>query len=682
MKGGIEKKMEITKTLKRICGISALSMALAAGVSFSSGGGIPAVYAEQFTDTADHWASEYIERAVDYGFVNGYTDGSFHPDDPITRAEFTKIVNSVLENNLADDIEFEDVSEDDWFFEDVRKGVAAGFISGYSPTSFGPGNQITRQEAAVMLSRIVPASGEEATLKVFGDYEDVASWAETAFSKMVGKGYIGGSTNGNLEPASNLTRAQAAKLLVDIYENENIVSKNQTVVQSDVTLKDTIYTNQISVGEKVGDGTVTVRNCTILGTLNVEGGGTDDSDGGVRIIDSRVANANIHRNDGAVQIFAEGETTVVNSMVTDEACLQEKELKEDGDFGKGFCNISVGRAAYTSLIGDFDSVVIGAAKVDLMLEEGTIDQLSAEIVATKTNVGLSIDSVINNADIRAEGLVFEGEGTIKQLNARANGITYEMAPDNITVASNVKEPPKQAFVDRITPLLSSLSIRYLGGAADSAYTNLPVSSSEFYYYIPSGATDLTLNFRSVTDEEADGYVPEPEYSVRYAGTSQQINDENGLMSSVISVGSGTEPEEITVTISSGNREYGKKTYTINLRRVDPSFESVYAGTRDVTDYLYTNRSDSEADPYDAPDSSADVTVNLAEQDDPDFVSYSVYKVTGSGEEELAAEDISGGNTVTLDSGATYRIVTKIRCYSDSFAGCKTVEGAVRYLTLN
>ena len=102
--------MEIVKILKRTCGTAVLSLALAAGVSFSCGNGIPAVYAAQFTDTADHWAAEYIERAVDYGFVNGYSDGTFRPDDPITRAEFTKIVNSVLENDLMDDINFEAVS--------------------------------------------------------------------------------------------------------------------------------------------------------------------------------------------------------------------------------------------------------------------------------------------------------------------------------------------------------------------------------------------------------------------------------------------------------------------------------------------------------------------------------------------------------------------------------------------
>ena len=48
-----------------------------------------------------------------------------------------------------------------------------------------------------MLSRVVPASGEEVTIKVFGDYEDVASWAETAFRKNGGKG----STSGDLQPA-------------------------------------------------------------------------------------------------------------------------------------------------------------------------------------------------------------------------------------------------------------------------------------------------------------------------------------------------------------------------------------------------------------------------------------------------------------------------------------------------
>ena len=330
------------------------------------------------------------------------------------------------------DIAFTDVQQKDWFYDDIRKGVAAAFISGYSASEFGPANKITRQEAAVMLSRIVPAYGKNVTLKVFGDYESIDFWAEDACSKIVGKGYLGGYDDGDLHPADKLTRAQAAKLLVDVYENENIVSKNQTVIQSGVKLEDTIYTNRISVGEKVGDGKVDINNCVILGTLNIEGGGNDDTDGSVRILNSRVANARIHRNSAAVLVQAYGESTIVNSDVTDEACLEERSLKGSGDFGKGFVNVSVGRAAYTSLIGDFDSVAISDPKVDLMIEEGTIDRLSADAAATKTNVSISINASVNTADIRAEGLAFEGDGTIKQLNAKADSITYETEPESVT----------------------------------------------------------------------------------------------------------------------------------------------------------------------------------------------------------------------------------------------------------
>ena len=58
---------------------------------------------------------------------------------------------------------------------------------------------------------------------------------------------------------------------------------------------------------------------------------------------------------------------------------------------------------------------------------------------------MSINAVINNADIRAEGLVFEGEGTVKHLNARANGITYETEPekyyDGIKCKKNLRNRP-------------------------------------------------------------------------------------------------------------------------------------------------------------------------------------------------------------------------------------------------
>ena len=133
----------------------------------------------------------------------------------------------------------------------------------------------------------------------------------------------------------------------------------------------------------------------------------------MRIRDSRVSSAEIHRNSGNVLVQAEGETTVVRSEASDEAFLREKNLDSSGDFGQGFVSVSAGRAAYTSLAGDFDRVEISAPKVDLMIEEGTVNQLTADSYATKTNILLSSAATINTADIRAEELVFEGEGRMR-----------------------------------------------------------------------------------------------------------------------------------------------------------------------------------------------------------------------------------------------------------------------------
>lgn len=637
------------------------------------------VYAASFDDISGHWAEPYIEKAIDYGFVNGYEDGTFKPDAPITRAEFTTMFNAALENRATADIDFTDVTEDDWFYDDISKGVAASFITGYSDTEFAPGKNITRQEAAVMISRIVPSAGENATLKVFGDYEDVAFWAEDACSRIVAKGYIGGYDDGNLHPGDNLTRAQAAKLMTDIIESENIVSRNQTVVLPGVTLKDTIYTNQISVGEDVGDGDTLIDNCVILGTLNVEGGGNGD-DGQVTIRDSRVSHALIHRNSAEVSVRAEGETTVINAEITDEPYLSEGKLENSGDFGQGFVNVSAGRAAYASLTGDFDSVTIAGSKVDLALESGMIKNLSAESYATKTNIVLAAGTSVDTADIRAEGLVFEGEGKIRQLNANANAITYETVPDNITVAAGVTEEPKQVFIERITPLLKSLAVRFFDDSGEASYTNLPVSSSVFNYYLPAEATVLTLNFRAVDNAAAEGYVEDPVYTVRYEGTSQHVDTQGGTAVCEIPVDAGTGRETITVSVGSSNRDYGTKNYTITLHRISGDIAGVWNGAADISAYLSGSRSGAEANPYVTGSSSTAVTVNLEELQNADFVSYSVYQLTESGS-QIVAEDISGGNTVTLDAGFTYRITAKCRCYSDSYAGCRTIEGETVYLSL-
>ncbi len=680
--------MGIIKLLRKR-GIAAVSAAaLAAASLFVPGAanfagltvGPIETYAASLKDVSGHWAQSYVEKAVKYEIASGYSDRTFKPDAQITRAEFTKMVNAVLGNTSAADVSFKDIDSSAWYYDEIRKGVAAAFITGDSLETFAPERGITRQEAVVILSRIVPTGEHSSEIDTFKDHSTVASWATNAFMKITAKGYISGYDDGGLHPGDGLTRAQAAKIMVDIYEKENIVRQNQTVILPEVTLNDTIYANQITVGSGVGDGRTTVENCVVLGMLNVQGGGYDN--GGVFLSNSRVANAKINRSDAPVRIVAEGESTVVNSVVTDEVLLEEGDLENSGDFGRGFVSVAANRAAYLSLIGNFETVDIREAKVDVIFEEGTISNLIAEEDADRTNVTVTGRAAIDTASVYSENLMFEGDGNIEKLYVYADGVTYETEPGSITTAEEVVTPPKQVTVQRDTPLLETLAIRHVGRTSEeSAYTILPVSSSDFYYYIPSEATELTVSFRAVTTEGQAGYAENPTYAVHCGNAQQQVDVSGGMPYADISVEEGTAEKRITVTVGSEKRGYSDKTYTIHLIRIAPGIRDICHENRIISDYLEQSSAASSANPYMVSADSAAIAVNLEEIANPDFVNYDIYRMTESGA-ELVSEGISGGNSVDLEVGYTYWIITEYRSYSDSLAGCRALRGETAYLTLS
>lgn len=427
----------------RILPAMAMTVMLLSGQAFLPGGHTTqtAHAAVTLTDISGHWAKSYIEKAVETGIVSGYGDGTFRPDNPITRAEFTKMVNSTLGVSRVADLDFYDVSQEQWFYPEICKGVAAAYINGNGDGSFSPDNPVTRQESAVMLSRIVPAYAVNGRLENYSDNGEIASWARPAFNKMAGRTYLGSYSDGLLHPADPLTRAQAAKILTEVMQKENIIRQNQTVVASAVTLSNTIYTGQISVGEKVGEGITTFTNCTILGTLNVQSGGSGEN--GVTLLNTRVASAKVHKEDTEVRLLAQGETNVVSTVVSDLALLEESALLQNGEFGKGFRNVTLARGAVLSLIGDFETVTASGAKTDVILKQGMISTLNVLQTSGRSVVHLDPDTAVDTLNIRADGTQITGSGTVHLLHAFANGIVYETEPESIVTDPSVIEPPYQ-----------------------------------------------------------------------------------------------------------------------------------------------------------------------------------------------------------------------------------------------
>lgn len=107
-----------------------------------------------FADTQGHWASLEIATAVKGGLFEGYPDGTFRPDAPVTRAEMTVVLARMLETSLEGrGADFSDLPADHWAYHEIVALAQMGILNGYSDGSFRPDASITRGESAAIVGR-------------------------------------------------------------------------------------------------------------------------------------------------------------------------------------------------------------------------------------------------------------------------------------------------------------------------------------------------------------------------------------------------------------------------------------------------------------------------------------------------------------------------------------------------
>lgn len=135
-----------------------------------------------FSDvSADKWYNNAVSTLCHMGVLGGYSDGTFRPNAPITRAEFAKIAVSFSQaNGSAVYSYFTDVKTTDWFAPYVTTAKDSGLIEGYSDGSFKPENRITRAEACAIVNRVLGRKPSKSHMKISGriDWPDctTADW--------------------------------------------------------------------------------------------------------------------------------------------------------------------------------------------------------------------------------------------------------------------------------------------------------------------------------------------------------------------------------------------------------------------------------------------------------------------------------------------------------------------------
>lgn len=169
-----------------------------------------------FTDVTDtHWAKEYIEKAVEMGIVSGYENGEFKPDKEMTRAEFATILwNIAGKPDTNAQVKFSDVSENDWFYKQIAWANSEGYISGVGDNEFSPNTNITREQAMTILYRYKGTPKTENVIDKFVDSESVSEYAKNAMNWAVKNNIISGTSETELSPQMNATRAQLATIMV------------------------------------------------------------------------------------------------------------------------------------------------------------------------------------------------------------------------------------------------------------------------------------------------------------------------------------------------------------------------------------------------------------------------------------------------------------------------------------
>ncbi|MEB3359066.1 MAG: DUF1565 domain-containing protein [Synechococcales bacterium] len=184
-----------------------------------------------FPDVQGHWAQAYIEALAEREVIGGFPDGTYRPNDPVTRAQFAAIVSKAFAPApQRPQTNFVDVSRSFWGFDAVQIAYQGGFLTGYPGQIFLPNQEIPRVQALVSLaSGLAISSDDLSALNKFADAGQIPNWASGAIAAATQRNLVVNYPDTqSLNPNLNATRADIAafvyQALVNAGEAEPISS--------------------------------------------------------------------------------------------------------------------------------------------------------------------------------------------------------------------------------------------------------------------------------------------------------------------------------------------------------------------------------------------------------------------------------------------------------------------------
>jgi S-layer homology domain len=187
-----------------------------------------------FTDVSSgYWANGFIQELANRQIITGFPDGSFKPDEPVTRAQFAAMLKTAFNrSNVRNSINFKDVPADYWASTAIRDAYSKGFMSGYPENDFRPGEYIPRAQVLVALTSglgYAPSNNVGTTLQLFNDSSSIPDWARNSIAAATEKRIVVNYPNTQfLNPTRPATRSEVAALIYQAMASTGDVTASIT----------------------------------------------------------------------------------------------------------------------------------------------------------------------------------------------------------------------------------------------------------------------------------------------------------------------------------------------------------------------------------------------------------------------------------------------------------------------
>lgn len=284
----------------------------------------------QMSDIENHWAKKEIGILAEKGVLEGYSDGTFRPENHITKVEFYKTINALLGFDREIDVVYPDVKKNDWFYHEVRKGAAAGYLS--LEGKINPNVPITREEAARIIGIAFGLENDGVEVaEGFVDGKEISQSAKGYVGVLKEKGYIEGYPDGSFKPRGNITRAEACKMIVNVSGNivktpgeyTQNVNGNMVVTVPGVVLKDMTIEGDLYISEGVSNGPIIIKNVNVKGEVYITAGEKNN----ITFENSSMKKVVVNREGSKLEF----KKSKVNTL---EICSKNVHIKYDGEVDK------------------------------------------------------------------------------------------------------------------------------------------------------------------------------------------------------------------------------------------------------------------------------------------------------------------------------------------------------------